>query len=178
VLVAYAMNGSDLPREHGAPARLIVPAWYGVASVKWLAEIVALEQPFRGFYQADRYVINEQPIREMKPRAVIVSPVDGEIIQMSLVTVRGFAWSGGSPVEAIALSIDDGRSWSEIEPEPGLSAHAWRSWQITIQPRQRGPLSLRARAICADGTRQPLEPFRSDLGYCNNATQPVRIEIA
>ena len=56
VIVGYAMNGAALPREHGAPARLIVPRWYGMASVKWLAEIIALEQPFRGFYQADRYV--------------------------------------------------------------------------------------------------------------------------
>ena len=68
-IVAYAMNGAPLPAEHGAPFRLIVPGWYGMASVKWLTEIVAIATPFRGFYQADRYVIGDAPLNEMAPRA-------------------------------------------------------------------------------------------------------------
>src|SRR5205814_6834107 len=93
VLVAYAMNGIDLPLEHGAPARLVVPGWYGMASVKWLAEIVALEQPFRGFYQADRYVTAGAPLGAVKPRAVIVGPL-GSVDAGQAAVIRGYAWSG------------------------------------------------------------------------------------
>jgi len=55
VLVAYAMNGAPLPPQHGAPLRLVVPRWYGMASVKWLQAIEAVERPFDGFQQARGY---------------------------------------------------------------------------------------------------------------------------
>jgi DMSO/TMAO reductase YedYZ molybdopterin-dependent catalytic subunit len=77
ILVAYAMNGEPIPREHGGPLRLIVPSWYGMASVKWLEAIRLLERPFDGFFQRDRYVIDGRPLRSMGPRAVIVSPAEG-----------------------------------------------------------------------------------------------------
>ena len=62
-LLAWAMNGKPLPPEHGAPLRLIVPRWYGVASVKWLARITAIDHAFEGFYQKERYVIEGRPLR-------------------------------------------------------------------------------------------------------------------
>ena len=60
VLVAYAMNGQPIPREHGGPLRLIVPAWYGMASVKWLTRLVVTEQPYLGYFQTLDYTIFER----------------------------------------------------------------------------------------------------------------------
>ena len=42
-LLAYEMNGQELPKEHGHPLRLIVPGWYGMASVKWLRRLTVLD---------------------------------------------------------------------------------------------------------------------------------------
>ena len=55
-LLVYALNGEPLPRDHGAPLRLLVPQWYGMASVKWLRRIEAITEPFTGYYQRNRYI--------------------------------------------------------------------------------------------------------------------------
>src|SRR6266508_3528374 len=51
VLIAYQMNGRDLPPDHGFPVRAIVPGHYGMASVKWLTNIRAVREPFQGYWQ-------------------------------------------------------------------------------------------------------------------------------
>jgi DMSO/TMAO reductase YedYZ molybdopterin-dependent catalytic subunit len=174
VLVAYAMNGAEIPREHGAPARLLVPRWYGMASVKWLAEIVALERPFRGFYQADRYVIGDQPLATMRPRAVIVAPSRGVAAGAACV-IRGYAWSGQGPVTRVALSVDGGSTWHDAALGPGQGPAAWREFRSTWVP-EVGTHDLLARATDAAGEIQGVRNTRTDLGYANNAAQPVRVD--
>jgi DMSO/TMAO reductase YedYZ molybdopterin-dependent catalytic subunit len=172
VLVAYEMNGTDLPAEHGAPARLIVPSWYGMASVKWLAEIVALDEPFRGFYQADRYVAGDRPLREMRPRAVIAEPLRD--VAAGTATMRGYAWSGRGPVTRVEVSSDGGSTWRDAALGAPVSAAAWRDWRAewTATP---GEHQLLARATDASGEAQPLGQRWDPLGYENNAARPVRI---
>jgi DMSO/TMAO reductase YedYZ molybdopterin-dependent catalytic subunit len=176
VLVAYAMNGGPIPTEHGAPLRLVVPTWYGMASVKWLAEIVALEQPFRGFYQAERYVIGDRPLREMRPRAVIVAPL-GEVAAARSTPIRGYAWSGHGPVARVEVSTDGGTTWRDARLGAAISPAAWREWTVEWMP-DRGEHELIARAIDAAGEAQPLQARRDPLGYENNAAQPARIVAA
>ena len=174
VFVAYAMNGADLPLEHGAPARLIVPSWYGMASVKWLAEIVALEQPFRGFYQTDRYVIGDAPLRAMKPRAVIVAPLRS-VDAGRPTDVRGYAWSGDGPLVRVELSTDGGTTWRDTELTAPVAPAAWREFRLTFTPTA-GTIELLARATDETGATQGLRNVRDPLGYANNAAQPVRVE--
>ena len=88
-LLAWAMNGEPLTAAHGFPLRLIVPGWYGMTAVKWLARISLLAEPFAGFYQRERYMVVREdsapgsggrqtlPVTRMEPRALITSPVDG-----------------------------------------------------------------------------------------------------
>ena len=174
VLVAYAMNGDPLPVEHGAPLRLVVPRWYGMASVKWLAEIVVLEAPFEGFYQVDRYVIEGMPLREIRPRALVVAPAEGASVPRGPIAARGLAWSGRGPITRVELSIDGGRRWRSATLGPELSPYAWREWRD--EPRaDAGALLLYARATDASGAVQPLANERNALGYGNNAAQPVRV---
>lgn len=174
VLVAYAMNGEPIPTEHGAPVRLVVPAWYGMASVKWLAEIVAIEEPFRGFYQADRYVIGDEPLRIMRPRAVITAPLD-PVRAGEPVRVRGYAWSGQGPVTRVDLTTDAGAVWRETVLGPETGPAAWREWAVSWIP-EVGTHTLIARATDGSGEAQPLAQRRNALGYENNAAQPVRVE--
>ena len=173
VLVAYAMNGGPIPAEHGAPVRLVVPTWYGMASVKWLAEIVALEQPFRGFYQAERYVVGDRPLREMRPRAVIVAPL-GEVTAGKATPIRGYAWSGHGPVARVEVSTDGGATWRDARLGAVISAAAWREWTIAWTP-DRGTHELVARAMDAAGEAQVLTQRRDPLGYENNAAQPASV---
>ena len=173
VLVAYAMNGADIPREHGAPLRLVVPSWYGMASVKWLAEIVALERPFRGFYQADRYVIGDAPLGAMKPRAVIVAPIPSVDAGRPSV-VRGYAWSGHGPIARVEVSTDGGATWRGAELAAPVAAAAWREFRIEWTPNA-GTFELLARGTDATGETQGLQNVRNPLGYANNAAQPVRV---
>jgi DMSO/TMAO reductase YedYZ molybdopterin-dependent catalytic subunit len=172
VLVAYAMNGTDLPVEHGAPARLVVPSWYGMASVKWLAEIVALDRPFRGFYQADRYVAGDRPLQQLQPRAVIAEPLRD--VAAGTVTMRGYAWSGQGMVTRVEVSSDGGATWRDAELGPPVSPAAWREWRA-VWSAAPGVHQLIARATDASGGVQPLVQHRDPLGYENNAAQPVRI---
>ena len=172
VLVAYAMNGTDLPAEHGAPARLVVPSWYGMASVKWLAEIVALDRPFRGFYQAERYVAGDRPLQAMRPRAVIAGPLRD--VPAGTVTIRGYAWSGRGAVTRVEVSSDGGASWRDAALGPSVSPAAWREWRA-VWSAASGVHHLLARATDASGEAQPLAQRRDPLGYENNAAQPIRI---
>jgi DMSO/TMAO reductase YedYZ molybdopterin-dependent catalytic subunit len=174
VLVAYAMNGTDIPAEHGAPVRLVVPTWYGMASVKWLAEIVALEQPFRGFYQADRYVIGDAPLGAMKPRAIIVAP-RGPIAAGVPTAIRGYAWSGQGQIVRVELSADGGATWREAGLLPSVAPAAWREWRAEWTP-SAGTVELLARATDETGDTQGVLNVRNALGYANNAAQPVRVD--
>ncbi len=178
VLVAYAMNGSDLPPEHGAPLRLIVPGWYGMASVKWLARLHVLERRFEGFFQTERYVVGDRPVREIAARALVAWPHEGERLAKRPFVARGYAWSGRGDLARVEISADGGRSWRDATLGEGLTRYAWREWHAPIEPRASGPLVLLARAITTAGATQPLQEVRNERGYENNAARPVRIEIA
>lgn len=174
-IVAYAMNGRPPPAEHGAPFRLVVPGWYGVASVKWLLEIRAIARPFRGFYQVDRYVIDGAPLEEMAPRAVIAAPADGSTVAPGPAVIRGYAWSGRTAIERVEVSVDGGATWSDATLGP-VRDRAWRTWDLAWEPRA-GTVTLLARATDGRGERQPLEQVWNALGYRNNAAQPVTVEV-
>jgi DMSO/TMAO reductase YedYZ molybdopterin-dependent catalytic subunit len=182
VLVAYAMNGAPIPPEHGGPLRLVVPGWYGMASVKWLSRITLLDRPFAGFFQKDRYVIDGKPLHKIAPRAVLTAPRDGEEIRHAL-WIDGFAWSGSAPIERVDISHDGGRSWDPIHSfvVAGPSRYAWKRFGPvemlllpTTEPHER---ELVVRAIDAAGNVQSQSPTWNALGYANNASRTVRVRV-
>ena len=181
VLVAYLMNGEPIPPEHGGPLRLVVPGWYGMASVKWLSRIVLLERPFVGFYQTDRYVIDREPLRHIAPRAILTHPGNGTVHERS-VWITGFAWSGSAPVARVEMSTDGGQSWVEL-PDVMLEdspRYAWRRFQFeNLLTKGLGAQqwSLVLRATDALGNTQPSEARWNALGYANNAPRAVRVEV-
>jgi DMSO/TMAO reductase YedYZ molybdopterin-dependent catalytic subunit len=176
VLVAYAMNGQPIPREHGGPLRLIVPSWYGMASVKWLAEIRLLDRPFQGFFQKDRYVIEGSPLRGIEPRAVITSPADGAEVTDTSLEVRGYAWSGRAPLDRVELSEDGERPLATMTALADAARFAWHEFVFRVSLDQ-GEHSLVARAFDGDGNSQPLAPRWNSLGYANNAIRMTRIRV-
>jgi DMSO/TMAO reductase YedYZ molybdopterin-dependent catalytic subunit len=176
-LLAYEMNDVPVPTTHGGPLRLVVPGWYGMASVKWLARISALRGPFGGFYQRDRYVVDGAPLREIEPRAIVIAPADGATVSRgTAVRIRGFAWSGRAPIEAVEVATDGGGSWQAAMLDVSDSIAAWRPWELSWTPERSGTVAIIPRARDARGA-QPLAPRRNPLGYANNAARPVRVIV-
>ncbi len=158
VLVAHSMNGQSLPAEHGAPIRLVVPGWYGMASVKWLTRVSLVREPFRGFFQADRYVVDGRPIGRIAPRAVVVAPGDGGRLAAGReIEIRGYAWSGDGPIERVVVSVDGGATWTDAALGDRGSPTAWRSWHLAWTPPVPGVATILGRAIDATGNVQPID---------------------
>ena len=184
VLLAWSMNGEPLPPRHGRPVRLVVPAWYGMASVKWLVRVQASAKPFRGWFQAERYVYRGRegrpdgtPLARKRVRAAIARPVDGETVSEGPVDVEGTAWSGGVAIRRVEVSVDGGARWHEARLGEAAGVHAATPWRWTWEPEATGRHVLVARATDAAGEIQPLEPLWNALGYGNNVVQRVEVEV-
>ncbi len=122
VLIAYKMNGIDLPLEHGFPVRAIVSGWYAMASIKWLRRIIVTDRPFNGHFQTLDYAYWERrgemalrvPLSEMQIKAEIARPFEGEIVRAnSTVRVHGAAWTSDSEIARVELTTDGGCTWME-----------------------------------------------------------------
>lgn len=177
------MNGVPVPRGHGAPARLVVPGWYAMASVKWLERLTRLREPFRGPFQAEHYVYRDGtgrpagPVTHVRVKSQIVSPAAGARLPAGRdVEVRGVAWSA-SGIAGVRLSVDGGASWHEADLGPDAGRGAWRAFRWTWRAPPRGQVSLMSRARDAEGNEQPLEPVWNALGYGYNAVVPVRVRV-
>jgi DMSO/TMAO reductase YedYZ molybdopterin-dependent catalytic subunit len=184
-LVAIAMNGEPLTAEHGAPARLLVPGWYGMASVKWLTDVKALSKPFAGFYQKDHYVfrgqgdgLDDAPVTLMRVKSIFTSPLEGARLPLGRpARVAGHAWSGAAPIERVDLSDDGGRTWRPTRLDKPGSPYAWTPWHVDWIPAQAGRTTLLARATDAAGNAQPLEAPSNALGYGNNEVARVAVDV-
>ena len=165
MLIAYEMNGRDLPVEHGYPVRAIVPGHYGMASVKWLTGIHAVREPFLGYWQTSDYGywddVHGQPVRRalgaMKLKSQIIRPrVHETLAPNEVYPVFGAAWVGETEVRGIAVSADGGQTWVDAEFVDAVQPYAWRRWTYEwLTPRVPGRYTLMARATGADGSVQP-----------------------
>jgi DMSO/TMAO reductase YedYZ molybdopterin-dependent catalytic subunit len=184
-LLAYAMNGELLQPVHGFPARLIVPGWYGMASVKWVVRIAALTEPFDGYFQTERYIMahpergqtTRTPLNTMRVRSLIIDPVEGAVLPPGTHQVRGLAWSGAAPPTDVEVSVDDGATWEPATLTSLEGRYAWRRWECTWRAPAPGARTLRSRALDAAGCTQPSVPEWNSLGYANNAIQSVGVTV-
>jgi DMSO/TMAO reductase YedYZ molybdopterin-dependent catalytic subunit len=184
VLLAYAMNGEALPIQHGYPLRLIVPGWYAVASVKWLSEIVVIDQPFAGHYQADKYCyewerdgeVAREPVTLQRVRALITEPGPHNEVPRGELAIRGVAWSGAAPIARVEVSVGGG-GWQDARLVSDRNRHSWQSWELITRVQEPGALTLRARATDLAGRSQPERAEWNRLGYGNNAIQAVPIRV-
>lgn len=190
VLLAYEMNGQPLPPQHGAPLRLVVPGWYGMASVKWLSTMVVTRERFDGYQQVRSYRLRSTPdevgvpIDRIQPRALMIPPgipdffTRRRIVPLVPCRLVGRAWSGRSPIAGVEVSTDDGATWQEavLEP-PSLGRWAWRGWRFDWLPSAAGEVVLRCRARDADGLPSPAAPSWNVGGYANPEPQRVAVSV-
>jgi sulfane dehydrogenase subunit SoxC len=186
VLVAHAMNGAPLPPQHGAPLRLVVPRWYGMASVKWLRAIEAIDHPFDGFQQAAAYHFRRvqgekgEPCSLMRVNSLMAPPgsVDfytrRRIVNAGSLQMSGRAWSGLAPVERVEFAADG--EWTDAVLAKPQAPHAWQSWQVEWKAKT-GEHELACRATDAAGRVQPLQPVWDLSGFGNNAVQRIFVTV-
>jgi DMSO/TMAO reductase YedYZ molybdopterin-dependent catalytic subunit len=185
-VLAYEMNGESLSAEHGYPVRLLVPGWYGMASVKWLVNIRVLNQPFRGFHENDYYVFvaegeRDTPIGQrvttIRVKSLITWPGRGGLIPTGTHRIRGVAWSGQGAISQVEVSTDNGRSWHQAALQEPQSPYAWQRWEYQWEVRKPGYYLIRARATDDKGNTQPLQAPWNFRGYAVNSTHTVPVTV-
>jgi sulfane dehydrogenase subunit SoxC len=187
VLLAWQMNGRPLAPQHGAPLRLVVPGWFGMASVKWLERIAVLDRPFDGYQQVVGYRYTKQrgepgtPVRHSKVKSLIAPPgipdwyTGRRLVDAGRVEIQGRAWSGaGVAVTQVELAVDG--EWRAAELEAPSERFAWQRWRAswTAVP---GEHELACRATDAQGAVQPPEPDWNVGGMGNNAIHRVQVTV-
>ena len=182
VLLAFDLNDEPLSAPHGAPLRLIVPGWYGMASVKWVARISALTRPFEGYFQKQRYVYEEEgkpatPVSRMRVKSLITSPADGDTLERGAIEIAGWAWSGNGRIVRVEVAVDGGGGWRDAELHDSSSDHEWVRWSLQWAAEQPGRHVLCSRATDSAGNSQPDAIPWNRLGYGNNAVRASVITV-
>jgi DMSO/TMAO reductase YedYZ molybdopterin-dependent catalytic subunit len=187
VLIAYQINGQDLPLDHGFPVRAIVPGHYGMASVKWLTRIEAVREPFLGYWQTTDYAywasMNCKPVRralgEVQIKSQIARPRVYETLPTNRIyTIHGAAWTGETDVTGVAVSTDGGRNWADAEFLDRVQRHAWRRWKFDwLTPKEPGQYTLLARANDASGAIQPRDHDQQYGVYVINYALPIEVFV-
>jgi DMSO/TMAO reductase YedYZ molybdopterin-dependent catalytic subunit len=180
VLIAYEMNGAALSPEHGFPARLVVPGFYGTNSVKWLTRITLADRRAAGPFTTRWYndpVLGDAgedtskttPVWAIAPESVIVSPAPGESVAAGVEREAwGWAWADGG-VRSVALSSNGGADWADAQIEPPRGRQ-WQQFSRRWVPDRRGSVMLASRATAMDGASQPPSGWR-------NAVHGVTINV-
>lgn len=190
VFLAYEINGQPLPPQHGSPLRLIVPEWYGMASVKWLKEISAIDEPFEGVQQAITYNYRQSeddpgtPVTRKYPHALMAPPGIPDFlsrerrVKPGRTRIEGRTWSGFGPVEKVEFSADGGETWEDARLDESVGRYGWTSWahEWDAQP---GEHELCVRATDATGKTQAVESDETwnQGGYGVNVVQRVAVQV-
>ena len=191
VMLAWAMNGEDLPMLNGYPLRLVVPGHYGTYWVKHVSDINVLDQVYDGFWMSRAYRIPDNPcacvapgttpsatipINRFNVRSFVTSLSEGGKVPVGLrTTVRGIAFDGGGGISAVAFSADGGRSWSDAQLGRDLGKYSFRTWTAPFKPATRGLYSLKVRAVNRKGETQPMEATWNPAGYMRNVVETVNV---
>ena len=189
VLLVYEMNGEPLPPQHGYPLRLLMPGWYGMASVKWLDRIEAVAEPFRGYQMARAYHYTRtadepgEAVTLIRARALMIPPgipdfmTRNRLVDAGVVALTGKAWAGRVGVSDVEVSVDGGATWSKAELGESGSPYSWRTWTF-LWNATPGERILFVRAIAGDGNRQPIDQEWNFGGYGNNGVQRVNVIVS
>jgi sulfite dehydrogenase (cytochrome) subunit A len=192
VMLAYGMNGEDLPVLNGFPLRLIVPGYYGTYWVKHLNEITVIDSVFDGFWMKTAYRIPDTPcgcvepgtapkatipINNLTVRSFITSVSDGAKLKPGTTTLKGIAFDGGKGIKEVAVSIDGGTTWTTAKLGEDLGKYSFREWTLPVK-LAAGNYELRVRAANNAGATQPAEPLWNPAGYLRNVVETVRVTAA
>ena len=192
VMLAYSMNGQDLPFLNGFPLRLVVPGYYGTYWVKHLNEITVIDSVFDGYWMKTAYRIPDNdcnctepgtppkttiPIGRLTVRSFITSVGDGaKVAAGQQIVLKGIAFDGGTGIKEVTVSTD-GKSWTPAKLGQDLGKYSFREWQLPVT-LAAGPHELKVRATSNGGQTQPMTPLWNPAGYLRNVVETTRVTAA
>lgn len=184
-VLAYEMNGEPLPPDHGAPVRLVVPGWVGVASIKWIGSLEVAAEPLYSPWNTDFYRLfgPDHPESGSVPLAdqVVKSAFElapGAVLERGRShRLRGRSWSGAAAIRQVEISTDGGTHWRRARLLDDPRPDTWTRWSIDWTPERPGPYELRARATDRRGNTQPDTAAFNREGYLFGAVvaHPVTV---
>jgi DMSO/TMAO reductase YedYZ molybdopterin-dependent catalytic subunit len=163
-LLAWEMNGAPLKREHGYPARLLIPGIYGMKNVKWLTGISIVANDFKGFWQNQGW----DDAAPYQTESRIDVPRSRDSVGAGPLSVGGVAFAGNRGISAVEVSTDGAKTWQPAQVKPGVSQNSWQLWRADLNV-DNSVKDIRVRATDGQGkpqTRQENDPFPSGAtGY-------------
>ncbi|QDW41264.1 molybdopterin-dependent oxidoreductase [Bradyrhizobium sp. KBS0727] len=191
VMIAYAMNGEQLPLVNGFPLRLVVPGWYATYWVKMLNDIEVMDQPDTNYWTKVAYTIPDAPhasikpgeadvkmipINRMVPRSFVTNIASGSKVNAAAPTaLRGIAFGGDCGVASVDFSIDRGQSWHQAQLGKDEGKYGFRQWQTQLTLPAAGTYSLLIRCTNSNGVAQPDTPNWNPAGFMRNVTESIDI---
>ena len=191
-MLAWALGGQPLRRDHGFPIRAIMPGWYGVANVKWLSEIRLQENRFLGNYQARWY----RSVRAVGGTGELTDPetqfIETEVTKLNLKSViarvrktgaahqvLGFVLNDGTPLRSVEVKVDNG-PWQRATLDPANTQYSWKLFTFRWEGATPGEHTLVSRATDANGVVQPTvdELGRKKTFLEDNSQHPRKVMIA
>ncbi|XP_071795875.1 sulfite oxidase-like [Asterias amurensis] len=201
VLLAYKMNGQDIPADHGHPLRVIIPGNIGARSVKWLSKVIVSDKESPSHWQQKDYKSfnpsvefgqlnydTAPPVQEYPVQSAICYPKEGSSVDVDeeKVTVKGYAWSGGGRgILRVDVSVDGGQKWHVAElKDAGQKIQrvwAWTQWEaeIPIPKDHKGKLDIYCKAIDSSHNVQPdtMKGIWNVRGLMNTAWHRVNVKV-
>jgi DMSO/TMAO reductase YedYZ molybdopterin-dependent catalytic subunit len=195
-LLAWSMNGADLPFLNGYPLKLIVPGYFGTYWVKHLSEIEVIDHAFEGhdaFFMTKAYRVPDndcacvppgttpektRPITTLPVRSFTTNVKAGDTIPAGRpMELKGIAFDGGSGIASVAVSIDAGRSWRPATLGPDLGRFSFREWRLPVTFAAAGAVVVMVRATSKAGAVQPMEATWNPAGYLRNVVESTPLSI-
>ncbi len=193
-LIAFQLNGKDIPIAHGYPLRLVAGGWPASVSGKWINRIsvrnkvhdgtkmtgTAYRVPCEPVAPGDTVKDEDMCIIESMPvKSLITSPKSGGILKKGKpLNIRGHAWAGELEVEKVAYSIDFGATWKECSLKKPANRLAWQHFSATVHFPKKGYYEVWAKATDSNGVAQPMIlPGWNPKGYLNNACHRIAIKV-
>lgn len=193
-LIAWQMNGQDIPLLHGYPLRLITGGWPASTSGKWLQRISIRDKVHDGpkmggtayrvpgtpvapgtkVPNSDMVIINSMPVKSL-----INTPKSGLVLSLAdELKVSGKAWAGDLAVKAMDVSIDFGSTWQSCDLKQPRNRLGWQTWDAKVKFPEKGYFEVWARATDVNGKMQPMVvPGWNPKGYLNNACHRVAVKV-
>jgi DMSO/TMAO reductase YedYZ molybdopterin-dependent catalytic subunit len=194
VILAFQMNGEQLPLLNGFPVRLVVPGWYADYWVKMLSDVEVLDAPDQNYFEAVAYRVPDTPHASVKPgetgfktvpvsrlvpRSFFTNVTDATTVKAgAAMPIKGIAFGGDCGVSQVELSADGGQSWQKTALGRDEGTYSFREWSTQITAPQSGTLTLQVRSTNTKGEVQPAEPNWNGGGFMRNVIERVQFTVA
>ncbi len=191
VLIAYKMNGADIPMLNGYPVKLVVPGYYGTYWVKHLSNIEIVDHEFDGFWMRPAYRVPDndcacvapgtapaatRPIGRFTVRSFVTSLANGQRLPAGRpAVVRGIAFDGGKGIREVGVTIDGGETWLQANLGADLGRYSFREFTFGFVPQAGRAYDIRSCAWSRSGEGQPTTAVWQPAGYMRNVIESVKV---